>query len=298
MASRKANARAISPRTWAASSGFPGAGAKASATWPAGLVPCPAAGAVPLEAGLGARAGVISGNRLAAFPAPIRVVLVTFRRGMGPGMAPGAMAGKRLAAFPAPMSLLVALFRFGRGTAGRVGPCRDVPAGLAEPFGEALADGLAEAERVVPALALGDAEWVGLALGVGLPDAERVGLAVGVGVGDVELAVGVGVGDVEGVGLALAVGVGVDVDDEGECDADVDGDGLAVLEPPVLELVLAAAEEGDGEGGDRAREGGIWRADRQRRDEETSNHDAGYHRPAVRKRHVTPLSLLLMRVGT
>jgi hypothetical protein len=238
----------MSPMTWAASSGVPGAGVEGSATWPAGLVPAglvpaglvlrPAAGPVPLEAELAAGAGVISGKRLAAFPALMRVVLVTFRPGMGPGRAAGAMVVKTLA-----------LFGLGRSTAGRVAPCRDVPAGLAEPFGEALADGLGDAERVVLALAVGDAEWVGLALAVG--DAEWVGLALAVGLPDAErvgLAVGVGVGDVEGVGLALAVGVGVDVDGEGEGDADVDGDGLAVLEPPELELVLAAAEEGDGEG--------------------------------------------------
>jgi hypothetical protein len=184
---------------------------------------------VPLEAGLGAAAGVISGKRLAAFPALMRVVLMTFRPGMGPGRAVGAMVVKTLA-----------LFRPGRGTAGRFAPCRGVPAGLAGPFGEALADGLGEAERVRLVVAVGDAEWVGLALGEGLPDAKPGGLAVGVGVGDVE-----------GVGLALAVGVGVgvgvDVDGEGDGDADVDGDGLAVLEPPGLELVLAAAEEGDAE---------------------------------------------------
>jgi hypothetical protein len=228
MASRKASARAMSPMTWAASSDVPAAGVKASATWPAGLVLRPAAGAVPLEVGLRAGAGAISGNSPEAFPAPIRVVLMTLRPGMGPGMAVGAMAVKTLA-----------LFRPGRGTGGSFAPCRGVPAGLAEPFGEALADGLAEAERVALALAVGDAEWVELALGVGLPDAERVGLAVGVGVGDVE-----------GVGLALAVGVGVGVavDGEGEGDADVDGDGLAVPEPPGPELVLAAAEEGAGEG--------------------------------------------------
>jgi len=226
MASRKASARAMSPTTWAASSGVPAAGVKASATWPSGLVLRPAAGAGPLEAGLGAGAGAISGNSPEAFPAPMRVVLMTLRPGMGPGMTVGATAVKPLA-----------LFRPGRGTAGRFAPRRGVPAGLAEAFGAALADGLAAAERFVLALAVGDAEWVGLALGVGLPDAERVGLAVGVDVGDAE-----------GVGLALAVGVGVGVDGEGEGDADVDGDGLTVLEPPEPELVLAAAEEGDGEG--------------------------------------------------
>jgi hypothetical protein len=214
MASRNASARAMSPSTWAASSGGPGAVAEASATRPAGL-------ALP-DAGLGAGAGMISGKRLAAFPAPMTVVLVASRPGMGPAMAAGSLVVKRLA-----------LFRLGRGTGGRFAARRDVPTGLAEPFGEALADGLGDAERVVLALAVGDAEPVGVAVGVGVSDVEGVGLALVVGVG----------ADVDGEGEGDA---DVDVDGEGEGDADVDVDGLGVLEPPGPELVLA--EEGDGEG--------------------------------------------------
>lgn len=185
--------------------------------------------------------------------------------------------GNRLAAFPGPISVLVALLGFGKGPggealAGGVGDC------LAD------ANGLADAERFVLALALGDPERVGLALGVrvepewvglalavgagepervglalgmGLEDAERVGLGVGVGdgervglgvgVGDEErvaLGVGVGVGDADGV--ELAVDVGVAVDGEADGDADFDGDGLGELEALGPELVLAAAE-GEGE---------------------------------------------------
>jgi hypothetical protein len=226
MAKRNASARAIGPRTWAASSGVPGPAVEASATRrPAGLVLRPAVGAVLPEAGLGAGAGVISGKRLAAFPALMRVVLTAFRPGTGPGTAVGAMAVKRLA-----------LFGLGSGTGGRFVPGRDVPAEPAEPFGDALADGLGDAERVVLALAVGATERVAVALGVGRPDAEPVGLALGVGAGDVEM-----------VGLGVGVGAGADVDGEGEGDADVDGDGLGVLEALGPELVLAAAGEGEGE---------------------------------------------------
>jgi hypothetical protein len=217
---------------------------------------------------------VIWGKRPVAFPAAITVVLVTFRPGTGPGMAAGEMAGKRLAAFPGPMSVLVALLRFGTGPGGDMAPRRDVPAGL---FGEVLADGPEEAERVVRVLAAGDTERVGLALDVGLPDAERAGLALGVGVGEPDrvglaagvglegagrvglgvgaaeaersgLGVGVGVRGVGRAGLALAVGVGADVDGEAEGDADVGGDELGVLRALGPELVLAAAGEGDAEG--------------------------------------------------
>ncbi len=273
MASRTASTRAISPSTWAVTTGVPDARVTASATWPAGLAPRPAAGGVLPGAGLGSGAGVTTGNRPAAFPAPM--TLVTFTSGMGPGMAAGGIAGKRPAAFPALMSVLVALVRFGRGPRGCVAPRRDVPAG---PFGEALAGALEDAGRVVLALAVGDTECVGLALGLGVDELERVGLAVGVGLEDAEwvgvgvgagevepagLGVGVGVGDAEGV--ALAVGAGADVDGEVAGDADVD-DGPGVLEalgpelvlealgPELVlealgpELVLATAEEGEGEG--------------------------------------------------
>ena len=262
MASRKASARAMSPSTWAVNAGVPAAGVKASATRPAGLALRPTAGGVLAGAGLGVGEEVISGNRPDAFPAPMTVVLVAFRSGIGPGGAAGGMAGKRLVAFPGPISVVVALF--GRGPGGSFAPRPEVATRPAEPFGEELAVGetdrvglalgldLPDAEPVGLALGVGlpDAEPVGLALGVGLPDAEPVGLAVGVGCGDAEpvgLGVDVGVGDVEGAGLALAVDAGPDVDAEGESDADVDGDGLGVLEALRPELVLAAAGEGEGE---------------------------------------------------
>lgn len=108
------------------------------------------AGRVLSGAGLGIGTGVISGKRLAAFPAPMTVVLVTFWSGMGPGMAARGTAGKRLAAFPGPVSVLVALPGFGKGPGGEM---------LAGGVGEA--DGLADAERVGLALAVGDTERVG-----------------------------------------------------------------------------------------------------------------------------------------
>ena len=97
---------------------------------------------------------MISGKRPDAFPAPMTVVLA------------GGMVGKRAAAFPGPISVLVASSRLGSGPRGGFAPGRDA---LAEPAGEALADGLPDAERVGRALAewVGDAEWVGLALGAG-----------------------------------------------------------------------------------------------------------------------------------
>lgn len=89
----------MSPSTWAASTGIPDALAKTSATRPAGLALRSAAGGVFPETGLaggvlsgtglGMGVGVIAGKRSAAFPAPMTVVLVTFRSGIGPGMAAG-----------------------------------------------------------------------------------------------------------------------------------------------------------------------------------------------------------------
>ena len=79
MASRTAIARAMSPSTWAVKPGVPGAGVKASATRAAGLAPGPAADAAPPGPRLDAGAGVISGKRPAAVPAPITVVLVRVR---------------------------------------------------------------------------------------------------------------------------------------------------------------------------------------------------------------------------
>lgn len=244
MASRKASARAMSPSTWAASTGVPEGRAKASATWLTELALRSAVGALLPEAGLaggvlsgdglGMGAGVITGNRLAAFPAPMTVVLVTFGPGIRPGMAAGGMVGNRLAAFPEPMSVLVALVGFGNG-----------PGGEAPAAGLDDADGLADAERAGLALAEGDTERVELALGAGLEDAERVGVAVEVGDAErVGLGVDVRVGDADGV--ELAAGVGAVVDGEAEGDADFDGDGLGELEALEPELGLAVAE-GEGE---------------------------------------------------
>ena len=243
----------------------PACGARAALSWRGSTPRGRARRGSTLGAGLGMGAGVITGNRLAAFPAPMTVVLVMFRSGIGPGMAAGGMVGNRLAAFPGPMSVLVALLRFGKGPGGEA---------LAGGLGDA--DGLADAERAGLALAVGDTERVGLALGVGLGEPERVGLALGVGLGEPErvgLALGVGLEDAERVGLGvgdgdgervglgvgvgvgdadgveLAVGVGAAVDGEAEGDADFDGDGLGELEALGPELVLAAAEgEGEGEG--------------------------------------------------
>ena len=211
--SRKATTRATSPST-----GVRGALVKTSTARPAGLTLRSATGLALPGPGLGVGAGVISGKSPAAFPAPTTVVL-TFRFGIGPGMAAEWMMPRGLTAFPGPMSELVALFGFGRG-----------------PRSGTLADGLGDGELVVPALAVAEPEPVELAMGVGLEDAEDVGLAVGVGdVEGSELALGVGAGDVEGAGLALVVGAGVD------------GDGLGVPEALGSGLVLTAAGEGEGE---------------------------------------------------
>ena len=227
----RAIARAMRPSARATEPGVPGAKVTASATRPAGLAPSPAAGIALPGARPDAGAGVIAGKRPAALPAPMTVVLVRVRPGLSPGMT----------AFPGPISVLVALL--GKGPGSSFVPPLDVPTGLAEPVCEALAEGLGDADRVGLALGLElpDAEPVGLALGVGVGDVDPVGLGVDVGVGDVEgvgLALPVAVGDAEGVGVALVVGVG----------ADVDGDGLGVLEAAESELVLAAAEEDEGEG--------------------------------------------------
>jgi len=160
-------------------------------------------------------------------------------------VAEGVISGKRPVACPAAMSVLVVPFWFGIGPGGSVETRRDAPAGPAVPLDEARVDGV------------GDAEWVVLAVAVtvGMADANRVGLTLGVGDPErVGLAVGVGVGEAERVGLALTVGVGAGVDGEGEGDADFDGDGgadadgLGKLEVLGPMLVLAAAEEGEGDG--------------------------------------------------
>lgn len=207
-----------------ASTGVPGALVTTSSARPAGLkLPGP---------GRGVGAGVITGKSPAAFPAPTKVVL-TFRPGMGPGMAAALMAPRRLAEPPGPMSELVPLFGFGGG-----------------PRGGTPADGLGDAELVVLALAVAEAEPVELAVGVGLEDAEGVGLAVGVGdVEGAELPLDVGAGDVEPVGLGVDVG---EADGEGVglslvVGAGVDSDGLGVSEALEPGLVLAAAGEEGGE---------------------------------------------------
>ena len=232
----------MSPSTWAVSA-CPGGRVEKSAARSARAGLRSAAGGRVPGAGLGVAEGVISGKRPDAFPAPMSVLLMRFRF----GGAAGVISGKRPVAFPAAMSVLVVPFWFGIGPGGSVETRRDAPAGPAVPLDEARVDGV------------GDAEWVVLAVAVtvGVADANRVGLTLGVGDPErVGLAVGVGVGEAERVGLALTVGVGVgaDVDGEGEGDADFDGDGgadadgLGKLEVLGPMLVLAAAEEGEGDG--------------------------------------------------
>ena len=260
------------------STGVAGALVKTSSARPAGLTLRSAAGLVLPGPGLGVGAGVISGKSPAAFPAPTKFVL-TFTFGRGPGMAAAWMAPRRLAAPPGPMSELAALFGFGGG-----------------PGDGTLADGSGDAELVVPALAVAEPDPVELAVGVGLEEAEGVGLAVAVGdVAGAELALGVGAGDVERVGLGVDVGE-EDVEGAGlslAVGVDIDGDGLGVPES------LAGARAGrgrGGRGGNRARERGILRADRQPEDEETSSHQAGCHRPADARQTCEPPCLDLLHL--
>ena len=196
-----------------------------------------------------ATAGVMTGNRLAAFPAAMTVVIMRFTSVAGIAAA-GGTAGNRPAALSALMIIPVVLVMAGIGSGGGAEPGRDLPAEPAEPAGEAAADGgrdadraglaLDEGDRVGLALRVGDgdanrvgvalrvgdgdADRVGVALAVG--DAERVGVALAVGDGDAErvgVALAVGDGDADRVGVALAVGDGDDVADA-DVDGDVDGD--------------------------------------------------------------------------
>jgi len=196
------------------STGVAGVLVTTSTARPAGLKPRSAAGLVPAGPGLGVGAAVITGKSPAAFPAPTKVVL-TFTSGIGPGMAAAWMAPRRLAAPPGSMSELVALFGFGGGPGGGTPP---------EPVELAVGVGLEDVEGVGLAVGVGDVEGAELALGVGAGDVESVGLGVDVGGADAE-----------GAGLSLVVGAGVD------------GDGLGVSEALGPGLVLAEAEEGEGE---------------------------------------------------
>ena len=218
-------------------------------------------------------AGVISGKRLAAFPAPMTVVLVTFRSGIGPGMAAEGIVGKRLAAFPGPMSVLVALLRFGKGPGGearqavwgrrqsgcwtavgdpngRAGTgrrrCRTCWAGTGRRRCRTRRAGTGRRRCRTRRAGTGRRRYrryerVGLALGVGVGEPERVGLALGVGLEDAErVGLGVEVGDAERVGLGVGVGVG-----------DVDGVELAVG--------VGAAVDGEAEGDADFDGDGLWR---------------------------------------
>lgn len=202
---------------------------------------------------------MISGKSPAASPAATPVP--AFRSGTGPG----------------PMSELMTLVRLGTG-----------------PGGDALADGLGDAERVDPpwpvpepepddfaaGVALDDAAGVGLAVGTG--DVDRAGLALGVGVSDGER-VGLGVDDAEGVGLALAAG------------SDVDGDGLGVS--AAVESVLGAVGEAEGE-----ETAALANADSRMPSESAGSRRAPVTKPATTARQCvtgmrTPLPLLSRRTG-
>ena len=209
------------------------------------MLPAPARVLVVLFRVGAATAGVMTGNRPAAFPAAMTVVMMRFTSAAGIAAA-GGTAGNRPAALSALMIIPVVLVMAGISPGGSAELGRDVPAAPAEPAGEAAADGgrdadraglaLDEGDRVGLALRVGDgdAERAGVALAVGDGDAERAGVALAVGDGDAEragVALAVGDGDAERAGVALAVGdgdaeragVALAVGD-GVADADVDGD--------------------------------------------------------------------------
>jgi hypothetical protein len=102
----------MSPSTWAVvSTGIRGERADTSAAGAARAAPCPAAWGWPPGApgaGLGVAAGVICGNRPAAFPAPTSVLATG-----GP-----VISGNRPAAFPAPMTVTRVAFPLGGGPSG------------------------------------------------------------------------------------------------------------------------------------------------------------------------------------
>ncbi len=181
------------------------------------MLPAPARVLVVLFRVGAATAGVMTGNRPAAFPAAMTVVMMRFTSAAGIAAA-GGTAGNRPAALPALMIIPVVLVMAGISPGGSAELGRDVPAAPAEPAGEAAADGGRDADRA--GLALDEGDRVGLALRVGDGDAEWAGVALAVGDGDAERA-----------GVALAVGDGVaDADVDGGVDGDADvveGDGEA-----------------------------------------------------------------------
>ena len=150
-----------------------------------------------------ATAGVMTGNRPAAFPAAMTVVMMRFTSAAGIAAA-GGTAGNRPAALSALMIIPVVLVMAGIGPGGSAELGRDASAAPAEPAGEAAADGGRDADRA----------------GLALDEGDRVGLALRVGEGDAEWA-----------GVALADGDGVaDADVDGDVDGDADvveGDGEA-----------------------------------------------------------------------
>ena len=166
--------------------------------------------AAPFRFAAAGVAGMINGNRPAALPAAMSVMMV---RCCGTATA-GGTTETRGGALGAD-DMLVVLFIGGLAPSGRAEPGPDAPA---ERVAEAPADGVRDAERA--GLALEEADRVGVGLRLGDGDAECVGLVLDEGDGDAEcvgLALAVGDGDAECVGLALAVG-------DGAADADVDGD--------------------------------------------------------------------------
>ena len=150
-----------------------------------------------------ATAGVMTGNRPAAFPAAMTVVMMRFTSAAGIAAA-GGTAGNRPAALSALMIIPVVLVMAGIGPGGSAELGRDASAAPAEPAGEAAADDGRDADRA----------------GLALDEGDRAGLALRVGDGDAEWA-----------GVALADGDGVaDADVDGDVDGDADvveGDGEA-----------------------------------------------------------------------
>ena len=201
------------------------------------MLPAPARVLVVLFRVGAATAGVMTGNRPAAFPAAMTVVMMRFTSAAGIAAA-GGTAGNRPAALSALMIIPVVLVMAGISPGGSAELGRDVPAAPAEPAGEAAADGGRDADRA--GLALDEGDRVGLALRVGDGDAERAGVALAVGDGDAEragVALAVGDGDAERAGVALAVGDG---------DAERAGVALAVGDGDAERAGVALAD-GDGD---------------------------------------------------
>src|SRR2546421_11109055 len=99
------------------STGVAGVLVKTSTARPAGLKLRSAAGLVLPGPGLGVGAGVITGKIPAAFPAPTTMVL-TFRSGIGPGMAGTWVGAKRAARVPGAGRGVGGVVRVGRGPRG------------------------------------------------------------------------------------------------------------------------------------------------------------------------------------